>query len=247
MTPRTTRTPVADPRIAARARAVRQRPWRLIGIGVAALAVAALVVWTVWFSPLFVVSQVEVRGVSGTAAGQVAQAAQVPTGQPLARVDLEGAGHRVLASPLYASAEVARRWPRTIIITVTPRQPVIAVRDGSGVKLVDKDGVAYDTVPTAPSGVPVVNASGAAGTSTSPAALRVAVSMMAALPSDLRARVSGVTVSSANLVSFSIEKVQVIWGGADEAQRKVDVVKVLLAREGVKVIDVSSPQVPVTR
>ena len=53
-------------------------------------------------------------------------------------------------------------------------------------------------------------------------------------------------MSTANLVSFTLGGVDVVWGGADEAERKLAILQALLpTKPGV--IDVSAPDTPVTR
>lgn len=105
-----------------------------------------------WFSPVLTVKKVEVQGVSGAQADEVRRAADIPMGVPLARLDLEGPGRRITSSPLYAEAEVARKWPTTVVLEVAPRRPVLALRTGESYQLVDEDGVAYRSVDRAPRG-----------------------------------------------------------------------------------------------
>ena len=53
-------------------------------------------------------------------------------------------------------------------------------------------------------------------------------------------------VSSANLVTFTLGKRTVVWGGGEESVRKVAILEALLPTKA-KVIDVSAPDTPVTR
>nr|WP_277628292.1 FtsQ-type POTRA domain-containing protein [Arsenicicoccus dermatophilus] len=188
------------------------------------------------------VKKVEVQGVSGAQADEVRRAADIPMGVPLARLDLEGPGRRITSSPLYAEAEVARKWPTTVVLEVAPRRPVLALRTGESYQLVDEDGVAYRSVDRAPSGVAV-----AAGRGQVPArGLRAAVAMMRALPDDLRAQVGSVEVEGPSMVSFKVGRSQVRWGDESEPRLKVKVIKALLPR-APGTLDVSAPHVPVTR
>ena len=53
-------------------------------------------------------------------------------------------------------------------------------------------------------------------------------------------------MSTANLVSFTLGGVDVVWGGADAADRKLRILEALLPTDPA-VIDVSAPDTPVTR
>jgi cell division protein FtsQ len=109
---------------------------------------------------------------------------------------------------------------------------------------VDATGVAFGVVSSAPEGVPVVTATGSKGTT--PEALRTSLAVLEALPADLADEVSTVKVSSADLATFTLGKRTVVWGGAEDAERKVAIIRALLTTKA-KVIDVSAPDTPVTR
>ncbi|WP_409483271.1 cell division protein FtsQ/DivIB [Arsenicicoccus dermatophilus] len=225
-----------------RARRARLDRLRTLLLVLLALALLGGLGYLVWFSPVLTVKEVEVQGVSGAQADEVRRAADVPLGVPLARLDLEGPGRRITSSPLYAEAEVARRWPTTVVLKVTPRRPVLALRTGGSYQLVDEDGVAYRSVDRVPSGVAV-----ATGRGQVPApGLRAAVAMMRALPEDLRGRVSTVEVEGPSMVTFQVGRSRVRWGDESEPQLKVKVIAALLPR-APGTLDVSAPHLPVTR
>ena len=93
-------------------------------------------------------------------------------------------------------------------------------------------------------GVPLVTASSDAGSSKE--ALKAALSLIRALPADLADQITTISVSSANLVTFKLGEVDVVWGGADQPTRKVAILRALL-KTGPTAIDVSAPDTPVTR
>jgi cell division protein FtsQ len=90
----------------------------------------------------------------------------------------------------------------------------------------------------------VVTAVGARGATRE--AMQSALALLNALPSDLSSQVSGITVSSANLVTFTLGKRTVVWGSGADSERKVAILMALLPTKA-KVIDVSAPETPVTR
>lgn len=230
---------------AARARARRRRPWRRIAIGLAIAAVLVVVAWLVWFSPYLVVRHVEVEGVSGAEASAVSELAHVPIGQPLIRVDTAAISERVRGKVAIAEVRTGRSWPSTITITVRPRTPALVLKNSQGqLEVVDATGVTFGVVTEPPAGVPTVEASSSSGESKD--ALKAALSLIRTLPADLEAQVSAINVSSANLVTFTLGGVQVTWGGADEPQRKIQILRALL-KTSPQAIDVSAPDTPTTR
>jgi cell division protein FtsQ len=228
-----------------RAQAVRRRPWRLAAYAAALAGLAALVVWTVGFSPLLAVRQVEVVGVPQSEVAPIRDLADVRFGQPLARVDRAAVAARVAERATLADVSIERSWPGTLVIHASPRVPVLAVKNPQGrLQVVDADGVPYARVSAPPKGVPVVTATTSEGLSRD--ALRAAVSVVTVLPRQLQHRVSAVTVSGANLVTMRIGRTTVTWGGVDQPEKKLAILAALL-RTSPKVIDVSAPDTPVTR
>ena len=232
-------------RFAARAARVRRRPWRLAAWFTVVLALLAGGVWLVGYSPVLVAKSVSVDGVPpGAVSGVVARAA-VPMGTPLVKVNTAAIARRVVATPELAEVTVSRSWPNTITISVTPRVPVLAVKDPQGqVQVVDSQGVAYAKVTEPPRGVPLID------TVESPSSLeslRAAMAVLGALSPAQRDQVSNVTVLGPNMVTLKLGAVTVVWGGASEPQLKVKVMTTLLRQQGVGTIDVSAPRTPVTR
>ena len=144
-----------------------------------------------------------------------------------------------------AEVSVRRAWPSTLAVDIVLRTPAIVVRNPQGqLEVADAEGVSFGVVKAAPKGVPVVKAVGAKGATRE--ALQSALALLNALPSDLSSQVSGITVSSANLVTFTLGKRTVVWGSGADSERKVAILTALLPTKA-KVIDVSAPETPVTR
>lgn len=235
----------ADPRFRERALQRRRRPWLRVLWALVAAAVAAAVAWLGLWSPVLAVRSVDVSGVSGAERAAVQALVRVPVGTPLARVDLQAVEERVRSRPTVAEVSVERGWPSTLRVRTVHREPALVLKNPEGqLEVVDATGISYDVVTRPPAGVPVVTAASAAGT-TRPA-LEAALSMVRVLPPDLASQVSAIRVSTANLVSFTLGGVDVVWGGADDAPRKLAILRALLPTEP-DVIDVSAPDTPVTR
>jgi cell division protein FtsQ len=235
----------AAPRFQERALANRRRPWQRIAWALGAVAVVALLAWLVWFSPVLSVRAVEVSGVGAAEQKAIHALADSTTGQPLARVDVGAIQQQVRSLPTVADARVQRSWPSTLEITAVPRTPALVLKNPQGqLQVVDRTGFAFATTATAPPGIPLVTATGTAGTSEG--AVRAALSVIDALPTSLAKQVAAIEVSSADLVSFKLGAVSVIWGGQDAGERKVSILEALLGTKPA-VIDVSAPDTPVTR
>lgn len=238
----------ARSRFERRAAAARRRP-RLVAAGaVGLLLVLGAVAWLGWFSSILTATSVEVAGVPATQAAKVRTVAAVPLGGPLMRVDTDAVVRRLEQGREWTAITVSRRLPHTVVISVTPRVGVLAVRNAAGqIELVDRDGYAFRTVTSAPAGVPLVNAGSAQVTATG---VEAALRALAALDRATRSTVSGLTVSSADQVSFTFtfkgSSRTVVWGGVGDEVLKARLVSILASEPG-STIDVSVPESPVTR
>ncbi|MEW1955763.1 FtsQ-type POTRA domain-containing protein [Terrabacter sp. NPDC080008] len=232
-----------------RAAAARRRPRLVAGVLAAIVLLAVLVVWVGWFSSAMTASKVEVRGVGAAASDEVRAVAKVPLGEPLLRVDTDAITQRLVEGRSWGEVAVSRALPDTVVISVDPRVAVLAVRNPRGqIDVVDRDGVAFRTVASPPKDVPLVSSGAAQVTK---AGVDAALQALGSLEPAVRARVSGVSVSAADQVSFTVKPKgrspkTVVWGGAGDGPRKAELVKVLLPEPG-STIDVSVPASPVTR
>lgn len=211
------------------------------------MLVGALV-WLGWYSPWLTATSVQVEGVSDSAATEVREVAKVPIGTPIMRIDTDAVTTRLTEHRGYATVEVSRGLPHTIVISVTPRVPVLAVKSPDGrVELVDDQGFAFRTVASAPKGIPQVTAGSSEITGTG---LRAAINALSSLDPQLRRSVSAVTVTAAEQLTFSLTlkdgKRTVVWGAGGGEDTKARLVTIL-AKEPGTVIDVSVPGSPVTR
>lgn len=228
--------------------AARRRPRIIAGVVAGVVALAGLLVWLGWFSTLVVVKQVEVRGVPEAQRAAIRTAADVPMGVPLMRVDTGAILERLERDRTLRDIRVSRELPDTIVVTGTPRVAVLAVRNPKGqVEVVDAEGVVFRTVSAPPKGVPLVTAGSELVTSSG---IRAALQALGALSPTLGSAVSGVTVTAADHVTFTLNVKSgtrtVVWGGLGDARTKARLVEILVDQPG-RTIDVSVPESPVTR
>lgn len=238
----------ARSRFERRAAAARRAPRLLAALAVGGLLLIGLIAWLGWSSPLLTADRVEVRGVPAAQAASVRAASAVRLGEPLLRVDTGAAVARLRRDPQWAEVSIDRSLPHTVVVTVVPRVAALAVRDAQGrTRLVDRGGFAFRTVGTAPKGVPLVSAGRA---QLSPAGVTAALQALDALHAPLRTAVSGMTVTPAEQVRFTLKvnggQKMVVWGGPGEAAAKARLVEILVKQPGTT-IDVSVPSSPVTR
>jgi cell division protein FtsQ len=234
---------IARRRFARRQWTRRWLAWRRLAAGVLALAVVILVAWLFFFSSALAVSGVQVEGASVLDPRAVRQAAAVPTGAPLATVDLGAITARVEELPAVRSADVSRSWPHQVRIAVTERTAVAAVqRAGVWHGLAD-DGVLFRRYPSRPAGLPVVHMS--AGTRSD--ALAETARVVSALPADLASRVDYVEVRTVDTISLHLRNGRdVLWGSADDSANKAEVLAVLL-KQKASFYDVSVPGQPILK
>jgi cell division protein FtsQ len=223
-------------RFGAAARTRRTRQWVALAV---LLAVVALAVWVVWFSPLLTVKEVRVVGAVNVSADSVRQAAAVPAGIQLARVGTGGIVDRVAALPRVASVEVRRGWPNVLVVVVTERRPLAVTRDGSGWTYLDVTGARFGSLATVPRGMATLTAD-------NNTAMSSALAVYAALPKPLAARVASVAARTRDDVVVTLaDGTTVQWGDASQSDRKAAVLAALLKVKAVS-YDVSAPDLPTT-
>ena len=94
-----------------RRNAGRWRRARLVVLALLLVAAVSASVWLVFFSSYVTAEHVEVTGATTVGTGRIERAADVPTGTPLARLDLGAIRKRVESIAVVKSAEVSRSWP----------------------------------------------------------------------------------------------------------------------------------------
>lgn len=229
-------------RFARRQWARRWLVWRHLLVAVLALGLVVGGTWLVFFSPVLAVDAVDVEGNRTLGEADVREAAAVPSGEPLARLDLDAIRARVQALAVVRSAEVTRVWPDRVLVTVEERVAVAVVDIGGRLRGMDADGVIFRDFAHAPAGLPRVQTSAETGGE----ALREAAEVVAALPADLAGRVDHLTVESVDRIELVLRDGRtVMWGSAEESEQKAAVLARLLALPG-RHFDVSVPANPTT-
>jgi len=226
----------------------RQATWRTrlrrAGVVAAVVGVLGLATWVVGYSDLLSADDVRVVGVEGPLAETVTDAAAVPLGQPLARVDTARITADVEDVPDVASATVTRGWPSTVVVTVAPRVPVVTLAGEDGWYRVDAEGVLFAPGPAPAADLPVLVApADADGRDARTAGVGVAD----ALPRPVLRQVERIEASSPREVRLVLRDGRVVvWGSAERPNLKADVLAVLLDTPATE-YDVSVPDRPTLR
>ena len=218
---------------------------RLRWVLVALLLVAALSasLWLVFFSSYVTARDVDVTGTTTLGDRRIERAADVPTGTPLARVDLGAIRARVESIAAVQDAEVSRSWPHTVRIAVTERTAIAVINQGDGLQGLDAEGVLFGHYATRPRRMPVV----IAPPDTADEALVEGGRVIGSLPDRIASRVDTVEISSVDKIQLVLGNGRrVLWGSAEDSGQKAEVLAVLLRRPGQQ-IDVSVPGRPTTR
>lgn len=200
--------------------------------------------WLVLGSPVLAVDRVVVEGADRLPTQAILDAAHVPRGAAMVRLDRAAIADRVRTLAPVADVEVDRRWPSTVALVVTERTPAAVLSVGHGFRLVDADGVAFAAAAKRPKGLPLISGVPAAAVDR----LRAATVVAAGLPDDLAKHVVSVSARSADAVVLQLtHHREVVWGAASDASAKVAVLRVLMQTQQAAVYDVSAPAAPTTR
>jgi cell division protein FtsQ len=226
---------------------VRRRRRRRVAVVLAALAGGLGLGWLVFASPVLAVRDVQVRGVQRLSAADVQRVAERQLGLSMALASPQTVAEQVAQLRLVRAVHVDRSWPSTLVVTVSEREPIVAVPVAGGrVQRVDGDGVLIDTVPRAQAGLPVVEVDvQRAGTES----LRAARTVVDDIPPALRTGLRTVRATSPDDVSFVLaDGSTVIWGSALDGDRKAAALLAVHPRATKHrvVIDVSAPDAPAT-
>jgi cell division protein FtsQ len=234
-----------------RARRTRTR-WRAAFFALAGLAIVVGVGWALLGDRVFVVRSVTVTGTHLLTPGRVVAVAGVPLGTPLLSVDSGAVTRRVEALQQVASVTVSEDWPDHLVIAVTERVPVLAIRMAAGgYDLVDPTGVIVRMAKTPPAGLPVFVTTLPGSALTGNPEVTTTADVLAELQPWLARQVAQV---SAAAVPAGPEQVTlhlrdgktVLWGSTDNAAQKNRELSILLPGE-VHAVDVSAPGTVVTK
>jgi cell division protein FtsQ len=225
----------------------RSSRWKAVFVALFVAGVLGTAAWVLLGSRLLVARHIVVVGERLVPRDRVLAVARVRLGEPLVRLNTGAVRDRVEAVQEVETARVERRWPATVRIVVRERTPVAAVPHDNRFLQIDRYGVTVLTSAARPRGLPALLV---ANPVQSDPALRSALAVIRALPPWISRRVASLEATSPEAVTLRLQEgVTVVWGAPDHASDKVRLLRGLLdtsPRRGVKIIDVSSPEVVTT-
>ncbi|MBF4615274.1 FtsQ-type POTRA domain-containing protein [Curtobacterium sp. VKM Ac-1376] len=226
----------------------RRAAWTTAAGVVVVLGVSILVAV---YSPLMALRTIEVQGTNRVDETALRQALSDQIGTPLARLDFDAIKRDVAGFPLIESYVTEEAPPHTLVVTVTERTPVVAVRSGTTFDLVDPAGIVVQSSPKRPASMPLADIARARLGSSS---FRTMTEVVLALPSTVRSQVTRVAGSTADDVTLTLEDGStVVWGNPDESEAKAALLAALVKDHGARnpgvvvEYDVSSPDNGVIR
>ena len=227
----------------------RTRRRRLIQLAIAAFVVLVLggAVVTA-YSPVMALRHIEVIGAHNVKAADVQRALQGELGRPLPLVRSSDVRHALDDFQLIESYSTQLEPPSTLVVRITERTPIGAVKQATGYETVDQAGVVLSASTAAPAGLPVI-AVPSGQTPEHSAGFAAAAAVIAALPATVRETVTAASATSANNVTLTLKGgKRVVWGDTAEMDLKTADLKALLkGAAGASVYDLSSPRAPITR
>jgi cell division protein FtsQ len=191
-------------------------------------------------SALFTVDQIEVGGTSRLPPATVMAIAGLTRGERLFAVDAGAAARRLRADARIKAAHVEIRPPRTVLVRIVEREPVVALTLGAGFALLGDDLVVA-AVSRDASGLPeVIDRTHAVswarpGAPVASAAARTAVAALPAVPPAMRADLRRIVVAAGGDLTLVLRSgVEVRAGGlaglADRLAQVPHVLEALRAR-----------------
>lgn len=246
-------------RFARRQWARRWLAWRPVLLLVLLLGVIGFGAYAIYFSPWLRVEGAEVTGTSQLTQTEVVAAAELPTGDALARVDLAAVEARIEGRLTAVKAvEVSRQWPHDLRIEVEEWEPLAVVTDDATYEFLAENGDTFTYVELTPGGrlVPEVPQDPPAdlprvvlGSEADLRALEEAAAVVAALDPAVTRLVAHLEVETADRIVLALGGGKTVeWGSAEQSDEKAEVLLTLLdARPKAEQYDVSVPGLPATR
>lgn len=203
------------------------------------------------FSPLMALQTIEIKGTNRVDETQLRQALSDQIGTPLARLDFDAIKKDIAGFPLIESYVTEEAPPHTLVVTVTERTPVVAVRSGGSFDLVDPAGIVVQSSPKQPANMPVADIG---STKLGSSVFRTMTEVVLSLPSTVRAQVTSVKASTADDVTLALKDgSSVVWGNPEQSDAKAALLAALVkdhsARNPGVVVeyDVSAPDNGIVR
>jgi len=245
------------------ARRKRQRMQMSLGLFLLLLAgIAGLAL-----SPIFAVQEIVVTGENGIHRAELLSGSGITRGDHLIAVDAAAARLALMAMPWVASAHVERKWPHTVIFSITEQRPSAIVKSAESLVLVSTTGRILQRVTKPDSSelllelegstpLVAVGSPGSPDASTDPSRIGAKVSeeisqalgVLNRMPDTLRSELAAARLSRAGSLTMELnDGTQVLFGPPEDAAAKLLAVESVLnqvVRDCMQTLDVREPTRP---
>jgi cell division protein FtsQ len=198
-------------------------------------------VWVFYFSDLLTLKKISVVGnMKHTNIEEVIKSADLPAGIQLARLDRAVVLASLSDIPSILEIELRRVWPSEVVLAISEREPVLVEKRNQGWVFVAADGTVFGQLEIRPQEfLEVVVANDTARVE--------AAKLLGQLPIWLEELVLLINAKSSNDIQLELEDGRtVVWGNSKDSELKAQVLQALFEVDA-KVLDVSAPNLPVTR
>jgi cell division protein FtsQ len=195
------------------------------------------------FSPILALREVRVEGATRLDPAEIRDAVSGQLGTPLALLDESRIRDDLGQFTSIRSYVTELVPPGTLVIHVVERTPLGVVAMPTGFEVVDAAGVVLESSPSRPKSLPQlqVDEAGVEGTG-----FESMVEALIALPPEVLAQVDSIAARTRDDVTLTLagSDQRVLWGSADDSERKAVILAALLDRfgsAGPGEYDVSAP------
>lgn len=222
-----------DPRLRRRRKAVTRSKRRKIFVRSAVLLALLFVVWTVLWSPLLNVRDVQLRGARHTSATEVIRVLDLASGTNLLRLSTEAVEARVAELPWVRSAKVSRVLPDTLRIKIDEREAAMVLSLGAANWIVDDTGRVLDTGKR--ESLPVLSGANLEGIKVGmdleAEQLTGALSVYRSLSREVQSKIAAIFAPTPERITLAlVDGSQVRYGSAELLRAKSNVLTSLLRR-----------------
>lgn len=242
-------------RLTEKAAARRFRIIKRVGIILGIVAAIAVTIWLLLFSPFTKVTPATVTITGATQwvpKEQVTSIATKNVNKSLLLVSAGDISGEILKLPGAKDVSISKGFPNSITIEVVEKVPTALLKDSQGaLTVVDSKGSIIATVDEPIAGVPLIEVENTDRDLTG-RAVKQALSVLSAVPTDLLATLVQVTAMTQDSVTTQTNQgVTIVWGNASHMDLKTAVVQKILADPAVlgtnTSIDVSAPERPMMK
>jgi cell division protein FtsQ len=229
----------------------RRRVWWISGAGF--LVLLGVLGSVLYFSPLLAIQTVSVTGTSLVPDERARERLQPVIGMPLPQVGQRRVENLLAEEPAVADVVVHAEPPSSLDVTIIEHEPVAMVPQGDDRVLYAANGQQLATLSAEEAETHGLSSVSSVEDVTNPEVFAVITSVLGDLPESIRTRMESASADTVDSVTLKLKDGRtVLWGNAEKADRKVQVLEALLKvpendEAPVREFDVSIPDHPVTR